>query len=392
MRPRVPANVAPDIRRLGIFAAASMVLVTVGIGLWGPRTFPTPDNPPRGDARAYIQMAAGDYSNATGVLRYRAFVPWMASLLPTGPALALALITYSSLGVSYVVGLLVCHRLGIPTPASLLGLLLTYGGTWHLYNYANPFLLDGFGLLCTFLAFLFVEAEDWIGYAWAAAVGALARENLAVLSLGWLGATDRRRTYLILPMVLAFLLLPRLWMGATVGEHLGIYANAAHGTWAGRVSAQVVQVFTSWDDAWFLAAVGLLFVPDRSFKAVGAFGLVMVGGGLFSGVFGNDMARYLAFAAPVFLVALASLAQAAWNRSRVLFFGLVAYALLRFAAADPAVVVLGLGTDPWVALRKPLYVAGALLAAMAAFMLRADLAREWGTKTGLVRSKPRAVR
>jgi len=180
--------------RFAVFAVLlAAVLVALGhlLVLQARPQGPTPylDLRTEGDPIYYARMAAGG-PEAPPPYRYRVLAPWLASLLPLPPLTGLAVVTYLSLFASYLATLVCCRRLGIGPLASAAGLFAAYSTTYHLYNYYDPFLTDGLGLLILALMTWALLARSLPTFFAAGLAGMLVRESVLFMVPAW--AATRR--------------------------------------------------------------------------------------------------------------------------------------------------------------------------------------------------------
>ena len=149
----------------------AFALTVMGSVVIPPRTTQTPDT------QNYVAMVEGKYSEAVSPFRYRVFVPALARVLPLQPLPAMRLITVLSLFGIYSVAMLLCFRAGAGFQPTLIAVSAYFVSRPNMYNYYDPYLTDGLGLLALFLLSLYFLDSRPKCFAAVLAVGVLARES-----------------------------------------------------------------------------------------------------------------------------------------------------------------------------------------------------------------------
>jgi hypothetical protein len=249
----------------------------------------------RGDSNAYIEMVEGHWRTMRVPFRYRIFVPWLAHLLPMSPVNALRLITYVGLYGFYVIVLATCRTLALGQIASLVGLFSVFTAWWHLYQYNNPFLIDGF-VLFILSATVFALLHDKFGwFVVLLMVGLLARETFIVIAPAWFLLRSRRRGTFAAACALAALVAPRLVLSgsatsaATGSMKLFEANNPLH-----RPLTYLVAVFAAWGFLWLLLPVGALLWPPHHARTLQICLALVLTGAIASSLIASDTGRLFA--------------------------------------------------------------------------------------------------
>lgn len=272
------------------------IFVLAGATLIIPRSDTAPERVGalRGDTLEYVKMIDGRYTDAMSPYRYRVLVPTIARLLPWPAARSMKIITYVSLYMSYLLGWLILRKMAFPTWASLTGLAAVFLMPIHLYNYSNPYLTDGFGLMVLFLITWCLLHGRFAPFVSAVVVGVLAREAALFLAPAWLA----KKQYLKGCAAIA--------AGASVFLALRYFLHDPEsGLWQWDAGTPLV-VAKSWYTVWIMGGVGLLVIPRRWFALSGRCFALLLAGALLSATFASDTARMFSIMTPVMLILAAS--------------------------------------------------------------------------------------
>ena len=248
-------------------AAVSMALVAIGHVAIIERSVnaAAPSLRIRGDSLAYAELVNGGWHTMRVPFRYRVFVPWLAHFLPISAFGALRLITYLSLFGTYVLLLLTMRRFGWDIGSSIAGLVLVFTSTWHLYNYNNPFLIDGFSLLVVTALVYAVVSDNAALFLLVAIVGVLAKENLVLLVPMWFCVRNRRQGMWISVISFVAFLAPRALLsqgaqGSVAATRAAFRLNAP---WH-YFRAYAIGAFASWAALWVVLGLYMLMPTKRN--------------------------------------------------------------------------------------------------------------------------------
>jgi hypothetical protein len=288
--------------RLLVIAAGAAALVAFGV--WFITLRELADQLP-GDAVYYAAMADGPMDAVPAPFRFRVLVPALAAALPLATDEALKAITYGSLWLAYVVGMLLCLRVGLPVGATAAATVMTFSASANLYAFSNPYLTDAFGVLAKTVA-VYALAAGWLWlFAVAVVIGVLARETVIALAPAW-WVVSPLQTAAVLVVALVALIAPRVLIA---GDYLDSYMLPS-----GAVEWVKLAV-GSWGPLWVLASVGLVLLRQRwAWAAAGVLFLGAVGSSLVA----YDTQRMMGILFPVVLLGTAQTVATGWQRHRVL--------------------------------------------------------------------------
>lgn len=272
------------------FAAIMIALLLSGLAL-----AIAPRNTPTIDTVHYVNMVQGRFDLALAPYRYRVVVPFLAHLLPLSPLSALRFITFASLLLAYVVCFAECSLLNIGFASATISVVAMFCSRPNLYNYFNPFLADGLGLLILFLLSVLFLSDQLGVFATLLVVGVFVRESAIFVLPAW-GLTARWRRALLLGLLVTGLFLaPRIAFPSHY--HYGMFlADGLR-----KLSLRSLLPFAkglalSWQGMWLLAGYGLVHSPRRVGLLAAALGM---GGFASCLVMGENYERMLSVLAPV---------------------------------------------------------------------------------------------
>jgi len=219
-------------------------------------------NIPTGGSAEYIDMAEHGIMVGPAPFRYRFLVPLLVSKLPVPAELGFRIVTFVCLGFTYVVALYLAQALGISLRGSLIALLSMFCARTHAFNYWNPLLADGWGLLAMFLMlWALVRGRDAV-FTTASVLGTLGRESVMFLSPAIL--TQKRWKRAVLPIFLTGLayVLPRMLLRTPDQDIVRFYAQ--YHPLPKLLSFQFWKsVAVSWSYLWLVLPVGIMSTPRQ---------------------------------------------------------------------------------------------------------------------------------
>jgi hypothetical protein len=257
-----------------------------------------------GDSFSYITMIEGNWSGTPSPFRFRVLVPLIASLAPFSPVDALRFITYASLFASYILILLICSKAGLDIKTSVIGLVAVWSSMWHFYFYYNPYLTDAFGLMAMCIMIYAAMKRKFVPFLIAVIIGTLARETVLFLAPVWFVTKENKRGVIILIAGAIVFLAPRYFLAfsdpvSTLSNGLnasGVLQNPA---------AFVGKIFYSWGFVWITALIGMIYLPNETFKVIFISFLCMLLCGVATSLFATDTTRMFNIFAPVWAVSTA---------------------------------------------------------------------------------------
>jgi hypothetical protein len=217
---------------------------------------------PTGGSAEYIDMAQHGPRAAPAPFRFRFLVPLVVSVLPVQAELGFRIVTFTCLGLTYFVALVIAEALGISLRGSLIALFSVFCARTHAFNYWNPLLTDGWALLASFLmVWALIRGRDVV-FTIASVLGTLGRESVMFLTPAIFTRAQWKRA--VLPMSLTALayVLPRVLLRTREQDMVRFYSEynaltkfAAIQYWRGLV--------VSWSYLWVVLPVGMIFTPSR---------------------------------------------------------------------------------------------------------------------------------
>jgi hypothetical protein len=309
--------------------------VLVAVLLSGLALAIPPRNPPSSDTDQYVSMLEGRFDLANAPQRYRVVVPFLARLLPLPPLSALRLITVVSLLLAYLVCFAECSLLNIGAAATSISVVAMFCSRPILFNYFNPFLTDGLGLLVLFVLSVLFLCDRFAPFAALLILGVFVRESAMFVLPAWVLTARWRKALLLGLLATALFLAPRI----AFPSHINYATYVSFGLrsklnlrWALPCAKEVLL---SWQGMWLLAGYGLLHSPRRirllaAALAVGSFASFLVTTG--------EWERMLMVMAPVVAAMAAVAIERALkvNRWTVVFF--VATLPAQFLFGNPYVL------------------------------------------------------
>jgi hypothetical protein len=270
---------------------------------------------PTGGSAEYIDMAQHGTMAGPAPFRYRPLVPFIVSLLPVSAELGFRIVTFLCLGVTYVVALRMAEALGISWRGSLIALLSVFCARTHAFNYWDPLLTDGWGLLALFLMlWALVRGHDAV-FTVASVLGTLGRESVMFLTPAIFTPRQWRRAILPIGLTVAAYVLPRVLLRTPEQDIVRFYAQ-----YRPLVKLSTFQFWksmaVSWSYLWLVLPVGLICTPSRwrpvIFRPVGWIAL----GTCIAVLVGDDTERMVSYLTPFVFVATGFVVDVA--RSRLL--------------------------------------------------------------------------
>jgi hypothetical protein len=340
-----------------------------------------------GDPLQYVKMTTGQMDQVAEPYRYRVLVPWLAHMLPLPPLAALRLITYLCLFLSYLIGLATCRRLGLSLPTATVGLFATFACTYHLYNYTNPFLTDGAGLLALFVMVFALLANAYLPFLLAMCGGLLARENVIFLAPVWLTTRQWRSASLAMGVAGLVFWLSHHLLALPSSKGLFTYALQSYTLVMSQYTTlqRLIGFIFSWGYLWLGLLLGLLLMPRAVFARVSWATLLLLLGGIIACLFANYIQRMFSILAPIMVIACAYWAHALARRHGALLVVFVGIAALQVVFGIPTHIAPWAFTFPYIS--HGIQIIGMLFLLCAAYLLRQELItacrEKWGTRSSL---------
>jgi hypothetical protein len=385
-------------RTLLVSGALAIALVVVGIALFAARRVP-PERAPMAvyylsmvcrcpwhnlqKALQYVEPGVPwSIRTVPGPYRYRVLIPWLTGFLPFAPETSLSLVTYVTLGVSYLLMLLATRRLGWSMGTAAAGLLLAYVFEPNLDAYFVPYRLDGLGLM-VIAAMLYALTVDsfWL-FAVAGVAGVFAREVTLLLLPLWCVRDLKRGVSLTAFGVVAWVVARQLLYGPpdTISPQTILMLRLHN---IGNIPKDLLS---TWNWAFPMSAIGLLLVRPAAVRTVipVSLGLFVVAG--VSYLLGSDTMRLFLVLLPAIALAATSLITVLLERrQRLLLLALLGLVILQLLISQET--PLSRHPAALAAAVRPLWL-GTLWSLWAAFALRQDVAR--GVKETLLALRPSA--
>ena len=305
------------IRRLVLYVLISVALVWIGSHIVLTRhSGGSPErlmDIPTGGSAEYIDMAQHGAMAGPAPFRYRFLVPLLVSVLPVPAELGFRIVTFICLGLTYVVALMTAEALGISLRGSLIALLSMFCARTHAFNYWNPLLADGWGLLALFLMlWALIRGRDAVFTA-ASVLGTLGRESVMFLTPAIFTRKQWKRAVLPIVLTAAAYVLPRLLLRTPDQDIVCFYAKyhplpkfAALLFWK--------NVAVSWSYLWLVLPVGMIFTP-RQWRPVIFRSLAWVAlGTCIALVMADDTERMVSYLTPFVFIATGFLVDGASSR------------------------------------------------------------------------------
>ncbi len=339
-KPPSGALARPALRRLFLYAVIAALLVLLGSQLILTRHSGGPIerlmNIPTGGSAEYIEMAQHGTMAGPAPFRYRFLVPLIVSTLPVPAELGFRIVTFVCLGLTYVVAQMIADTLGISWRGSLIALLSVFCARTHAFNYWNPLLADGWGLLAMFvMLWALVRKRDTI-FTIASVLGTLGRESVMFLTPAIF--TPKRWKRAIVPIALTAVayLLPRILLRTPEQDVAHFYAQY-HELPKFTTVRFWESMAVSWSYLWLVLPVGMLFTPRQWRPLIWRALAWAVAGTCIAVVMADDTERMVAYLTPFVFLATGFLVDHA--RSLVLDITLLVLA--------PAHLLIMLATVPF---------------------------------------------
>ncbi len=218
-----------NVRRLFIYILISASLVWLGTHVILSRhSGGSPEqlmDIPTGGSAEYIAMAQHGTMAGPAPFRYRFLVPLIVSALPVSAELGFRIVTFTCLGLTYIVALFIAEALGISLPGALIALLSVFCARTHTYNYWNPLLADGWALLASFvMVWALIRGRDVI-FTVASVLGTLGRESVMFLTPAIFTRAHWRRAILPISLTAVAYVLPRVLLRTPDQDIVHFYAE-----------------------------------------------------------------------------------------------------------------------------------------------------------------------
>ena len=236
----------------------------------------------------------------------------------------------------YIMALLIGDALGISLRASLIALLSVFCARTHAFNYWNPLLADGWGLLAMFVMLWALIRERDAVFTVASVLGTLGRESVMFLTPAIFTPKQWKRAVLPIALTAAAYVLPRVLLRTPDQDIVRFYAKYHPLT---KFSALRFweSIAISWSYLWLVLPMGMIFTP-RQWRPVvfRALGWIVLGTCI-ALVMADDTERMVSYLTPFMFLATGFLVDRA--RSLVLEIALIVLA--------PAHLLIMLATVPF---------------------------------------------
>ncbi len=310
--------------------------VLVAVLLSGLALTIAPRNTPTIDTAHYVNMLEGRFDLAPAPCRYRVVVPFLAHLLPLSPLSALRFITWASLLLAYLLCYAESSLLNIGLAATSISVAAMFCSRPNLFNYFNPFLTDGLGLLVLFLLSALFLSDRFGVFAAILIVGVFVRESAMFVLPAWMPTARWRKALLLGLLATALFLAPRI--ASPSHFHYGMYVSDGLQS---KLSLGWLLPFgkalvLSWQGMWLLAAYGLLHSPRRVRLLAAALATGCLASSLV--ITAGDWERMLGVLAPVLVVSAGVAIEDAMKVSRPAVVLFVATIPLQFFFGNPYVL------------------------------------------------------
>ena len=214
----------------------------------------------------YIDMAQHGTMAGPAPFRYRFLVPLIVSALPVPAELGFRIVTFVCLGFMYVVALLTANALGISWRGSLIALFSVFCARTHAFNYWNPLLTDGWGLLAMFVMLWALVRERDAIFTIASVLGTLGRESVMFLTPAIFTPKQWKRAVLPIALTAVAYLLPRILLRTPEQDLAHFYAQYLE--LPKFTTLRFWQnVAVSWSYLWLVLPVGMFLTP-RTWRPV----------------------------------------------------------------------------------------------------------------------------
>ncbi len=312
----VATNVV-SVRRIALYLLISVSLVWIGSHLVLTRhsggSVERLMNIPTGGSAEYIDMAQHGTMAGPAPFRYRFLVPLLVSMLPVPAELGFRIVTFTCLGLTYLVALLTAQALGISLRGSLIALLSLFCARTHAFNYWNPLLIDGWALLASFLmVWALIRGRDLVFTA-ASVLGTLGRESVMFLTPAIFTPKQWKRAVLPISLTVLAYLLPRILLRTPDQDLVRFYSE--YDAAAKFVTLRFWEaVAMAWSYLWLILPVGMFLTP-RQWRPLIFRMLAWASFGTCIAVFmAGDTERMVSYLTPFVFLAIGFLVDAANSR------------------------------------------------------------------------------
>ncbi len=256
----------------------------------------------RGDSIQYIKMINEGFSKAENPYRYRIMVPIIAKMLPFKPYISLKIITYISLFLIYFFAFKICELLNLEISQTSFSILLIYLTPIHLYNYHNPFLIDGFTLLIITLLIFFCIIKNFSGFIIFIIIGSLTRETILFTAPLWFLTVNKKKG--LIPIAISFLIIVSLRLIIKI-EHSDMFTNSQFNLsfvpFVNTIS-YFKNILSTWYYYWIFMLIGI-FISDSKFFSLIFFSFLLIFiSSCFSSLLATDTKRMFAFLTPIMII------------------------------------------------------------------------------------------
>ena len=267
-------------------------------------------NIPTGGSAEYIEMAQHGTMAGPAPFRYRFLVPLIVSRLPMNAELGFRAVTFVCLGLMYVVALMIADAMGVSRRAALIALFSVFCARTHAFNYWNPLLADGWGLLAMFLMLWALVGNRDAIFTAASVLGTLGRESVMFLTPAIFTPKQWRRAVLPITLTVAAYVLPRVLLRTPDQDIVHFYAQY-HELPKFATLRFWESLAIAWSYLWLVLPVGITLTP-RLWRPVifRALGWVVLGTCI-SVVMAEDTERMVSYLTPFVFLATAFLVDQA---------------------------------------------------------------------------------
>ncbi len=260
-------------------------------------------NIPTGGSAEYIDMAQHGTMAGPAPFRYRFLVPLIVSVLPVPAELGFRIVTFVCLGLTYVVALMTADALGISWRGSLIALFSVFCARTHAFNYWNPLLADGWGLLAMFVMLWALIRERDAIFTIASVLGTLGRESVMFLTPAIFTPKQWKRAVLPISLTAAAYLLPRILL-RTPDQDIAHFYTQYHELPKFATVRFWESMAVSWSYLWLVLPVGTLFTPRTWWPLIWRTLGWAVLGTCIAVVMADDTERMVSYLTPFFFLAI----------------------------------------------------------------------------------------
>ena len=180
---------------------------------------------PTGGSAEYIAMAQHGTMAGPAPFRYRFVVPLIVSALPVSAELGFRIVTFTCLGLTYIVASFIAEALGISLPGALIALLSVFCARTHAYNLLEPAAGRWLGIVGLVRYGVGSHSRPVMIFTVASVLGTLGRESVMFLTPAIFTRAQWKRA--ILPIFLTALayVLPRVLLRTPDQDIVHFYAE-----------------------------------------------------------------------------------------------------------------------------------------------------------------------